>query len=56
MFSELVERYRAKKVRARDRWHLTSRWLGKVLSHTFGVYFCQQADLYPLSFAELVTD
>lgn len=56
VFSELVERYRAKKVRARDRWHLTSRWLGKVLSHTFGVYFCQRADLSPLSFAELVTD
>jgi DDE family transposase len=25
VFSQLVERYRAKKVRARDRWHLTSR-------------------------------
>jgi hypothetical protein len=33
---QLVERYRAKKVWARDRWHLTSRWLRKILSHTMG--------------------
>ena len=52
VFSQLVERYRAKKVRVRDRWHLTRRWLGKVLSHTFAVYFCQRADLSPLSFVE----
>jgi hypothetical protein len=56
VIGQLVERYRAKKVWARDRWHLTSRWLRKVLSHTFAVYLCQQVDLPPLSFAELVTD
>lgn len=53
---QLVERYRAKKVWARDRWHLTSRWLRKLLSHTLTVYLCQQAGLPPLSFAEFVTD
>lgn len=53
---QLAERYRTKKVWARDRWHLTSRLLRKVLSHTVAVYFCQQAGLSPLRFAELLTD
>jgi len=56
VFSQLVERYRAKKVRARDRWHLTSRSIRKVLSHTVAVYFCQQVGLSPLRLAELLTD
>ena len=54
---ELVERYRAKRVWAsRERWHLTSGFLGKVLSHTMAVDFCQQIGLSPLRFAELLTD
>jgi hypothetical protein len=53
---QITERYRAKKVWARDRWHLTSRFLRKVLSHTMAVYFCQQVGLSPLRFAELITD
>ncbi len=56
VISQLAERYGAKKVWARDRWHLTSRWLRKVLSHTMAVYFCQQVGLSPLRFAELLTD
>lgn len=56
VFSQLVERYRAKKVWARDRWHLTSRFTRKVLSHTIAVYFCQQIGVSPLRFAELLTD
>ena len=56
VIGQLVERYRAKKVRARDRWHLTSRWLRKVLSHTMAVYFCQQVGLSPLRFSDLLTD
>jgi hypothetical protein len=56
MISQLVERYNAKKVWARDRWHLTSRFLRKVLSHTMAVYFCQQVGLSPLRFSELLTD
>ena len=56
VFSQLVDRYKAKKVRARDRWHLGSRWLRKVLSHTVGVYLCQQTGLSsPLRFSELLT-
>jgi len=56
VISQMTERYRAKRVWARDRWHLTSRWLRKVLSHTMAVYFCQQVGLSPLRFAELLTD
>jgi hypothetical protein len=56
VISQITERYRAKRVWARDRWHLTVRWLRKVLSHTIAVYFCQQVGLSPLRFAELLTD
>ena len=56
VISQLVERYNAKKVWARDRWHLTSRFLRKVLSHTMAVHFCQQVGLSPLRFAQLLTD
>jgi len=56
VISQLVERYNAKKVWARDRWHLTTRFLRKVLSHTMAVHFCQQVGLSPLRFAELLTD
>ncbi len=34
VFSQLTERYSIKRVRARDTWHLASRLLRKVLSHT----------------------
>lgn len=34
VFGELTERYHAKKVWARDAWHLWSRLLRKLLSHT----------------------
>ena len=53
--SQLVERYRVKRVRARDRWHLTSRFLRKVLSHTCCVLLCQRQGLSPLRFSELIT-
>lgn len=56
MISQITERYRAKKVWAKDRWHLTSRFMRKVLSHTMAVYFCQQVGLSPLRFADLLTD
>ncbi|MEW6206701.1 MAG: IS982 family transposase [Pseudomonadota bacterium] len=57
VIGQLVERFHAKRVWARDLWHLCSRWLRKVLSHTFAVFLCQQAGISsPLRFAELVTD
>jgi len=54
VISQLVERYGAKRVRARDLWHLTSRWLRKILGHTLCVCLCQRAGLPPLRFSELV--
>lgn len=54
VFGQLVERFNAKRVWARDLWHLTSRWMRKFLSHTLAVFFCAQENLSYLSFAKLV--
>lgn len=56
VIGQMVERFHAKRVWARDRWHFFSRWLRKVLAHTIFVRLCQQHELLPLRFAELVTD
>lgn len=56
LFSQLIERYRVRNVRARDGWHLWSRWLRKVLSHTVALLLCQRQGLEPLQFTELVTE
>lgn len=55
VFGQLVERFHAKRVLARDLWHLTSRWMRIFLSHTLAVFFCAQRQLPYLSFAKLVT-
>jgi hypothetical protein len=55
VIGQLAARYQAKKVWARDAWHLLSRWLRKVLSHTLAVLLCQRAGLPPLAFDDLVT-
>jgi hypothetical protein len=54
VLSQLTERYQAKRVRARDAWHLAARWLRKLVSHTLAVLFCQRAGLSPLAFAHLL--
>jgi hypothetical protein len=54
VLSQLAERYHAKRVRARDEWHLTARWLRKLASHTLAVLLCQRAGLAPLAFARLL--
>jgi hypothetical protein len=56
VIGQLVERFHAKRVWARDLWHLCSRWLRRVLSHTFAVYICQQNGHPSLHFADLVVD
>lgn len=56
VIGQLVDRFQAKKVWARDNWHFWSRWLRRILSHTFAVYLCQQNGISSLRFAELVTD
>lgn len=55
VFGQLVERFNAKRLWARDLWHLTSRWMRKFLSHTLAVFFCAQENLPYLSFAKLIT-
>ena len=55
VIGQLVERYHAKRVWARDAWHLWSRWQRKLLSHTLAVYLCQQHGLGSLPFADLLT-
>jgi len=55
VIGQLTERYQAKRVWARDAWHLLSRWLRKVLSHTLAVLLCQRAGLSPLALEDLVT-
>ena len=55
VIGQLVERYHAKRVWARDAWHLWSRWQRKLLSHTLAVYLCQQTGLGSLRLADLVS-
>jgi hypothetical protein len=56
LIGQFVERFHAKRVWARDRWHLTARWMRKLLSHSIAVLFCCQAGLPPLSLAKLIKD
>jgi hypothetical protein len=55
VLAQLVERYRSKRTWARDLWHLCSRWLRKVLSHTTAVLLCQRHGLGSLAFSQLVS-
>ena len=56
VLGQLVERYRIKRVWVRDAWHLWSRWLRTVVSHTIAVLLCQQRGLSPLQFDTLLAD
>ena len=53
-FGQLVERYDAKRVRARDLWHLCGRLLRKVLSHTVAVILNVRCGNAPLQLARLL--
>jgi hypothetical protein len=54
VIGQLVERYHANRVWARDAWQLWSRWQRKLLSHIPAVYLCQQHGLGSLRFADLL--
>jgi hypothetical protein len=54
-FGQLVDRYQVKRVWARDRWHLHSRLLRKVLSHTLAVLLNQTQGNPPMQLAKLVS-
>ena len=54
VFSQLTGRYSIKRVWARDLWHLASRLLRKVLSHTVAFLFDHQLGNPPLQLAKLL--
>jgi Transposase DDE domain len=54
VFSQLTERYSVKRVWARDMWHLTSRLLRKVLSHTVAFLLNHQIGNSPLQLSKLL--
>lgn len=56
VIGQLVARFHARQVWARDPWHFLSRLLRKILGHTLFVGLCQRRDLRPLRMAELLTD
>jgi Transposase DDE domain len=55
VFSQLTGRYRIKRVWAKDLWHLASRLLRKVLSHTVAFLFNHRAGNKPLQLSQLLT-
>jgi Transposase DDE domain len=54
VFSQLSGRYSIKRVWARDLWHLTSRLLRKVLSHTMAFLLNHRSGNPPLQVAKLL--
>ncbi len=55
VFGQLVDRYQAKRVWVKDSWHLHSRLLRKVLSHTLTFLLNQETGNPPLQLSKLVT-
>lgn len=56
LFSQLVSRFNMKRVRSRDAWHFSSRFVRKILSHTVAVVLCRREGIAPTRFWELLTD
>ena len=56
VFSQLCERLSIKRVWARDLWHLSSRLLRKVLTHTVMVVLNRERGHAPLRLAELLAN
>lgn len=54
VFSQLTQRYCVKRVWARDLWHLASRLLRKVLSHTVAFLLNHQLGNPPLRLSKLL--
>jgi hypothetical protein len=54
VFSQLTERYSVKRVWARDLWHLMSRLVRKVLSHTVAFLLNYQMGNPPLQLSKLL--
>ncbi|MBL8249881.1 MAG: IS982 family transposase [Candidatus Competibacter sp.] len=54
VIGQLTERFHFEKIRARDRWHLTSRIARKVLAHTLGMFVNRLLDRSDLQFDGLI--
>jgi hypothetical protein len=54
VIGQLAERFHIETVRARDLWHLTNRFVRKILAHTMGVFLNKLLDFPPLHLADLV--
>ncbi len=54
VIGQLVERLHIEKIRARDRWHLTNRFIRKLLAHTVGVFLNFSSGQQLLQFEALV--
>ena len=54
VFSQLTGRYGVKRVWAKDLWHLASRLLRKVLSHTIAFLLNHQLGNPPLQLSKLL--
>jgi hypothetical protein len=54
VLAQPVERHNRKRTWTQNLWHLCSRWLRKILSHTMSMLLCQQHGLGSLSFEQLV--
>ncbi|CDH44240.1 IS982 family transposase [Candidatus Contendibacter odensensis] len=54
VISQLTERFHFEKIRARDRWHLTSRIARKVLAHTLGIFVNRLLGRSDLQFERLI--
>ncbi len=54
VFGQLVDRYQAKRVWAKDIWHLRSRMMRQVLSHTTAFLLNQAQGNPPLQLAKLL--
>jgi hypothetical protein len=54
VIGQLAERFHIEKVRARDTWHLTNRFIRKLLAHTMGCFLAKQMGKPTLLFEALV--
>ncbi|TAL44073.1 MAG: IS982 family transposase [Methylovulum sp.] len=54
VISQLAERFHVERVHARDLWHLTNRFIRKLLAHTIGVFLNKLLGNPPLHFDALV--
>jgi len=54
VIGQLTERFNIEKVRARDLWHLTNRFVRKLLAHTVAVFLNGCLHREPLQFEGLV--